>query len=102
MTEARITQYPATSSVDLIKYIDGEPRKEQCNYRAIIGMMNYLVNCTHPDLSFVVHQCAHSAMIQREPTIKQLNEFSDTSSVLKHSMQETSNLRKVFYSNQIK
>ena len=58
MTEARSTKSPACSSVVLTKDIDGEPRKEQWNYRAIIGMLNYLVNCTHPELSFAVHQCA--------------------------------------------
>ena len=29
------------------------------HYRSVIGMMNYLVGCTHPKLSFAVHQCAH-------------------------------------------
>ena len=24
----------------------------------MIGMLNYLVNCTYPDMSFAVHQCA--------------------------------------------
>ena len=58
MTEARSAKSPACSSVVLTKEIDGEPRKEQWNYRAIVGMLNYLVNCTHPELSFAVHQCA--------------------------------------------
>ena len=28
------------------------------NYRSVIGMLNYLVNSTHPELGFAVHQCA--------------------------------------------
>ena len=58
MAKARSTKSPACSSIVLTKDIEGEPRKEQWNYRAIIGMLNYLVNCTHPELAFTVHQCA--------------------------------------------
>ena len=58
MTEARSTSTPACSSIILTKDTEGEPRKETWNYRAIIGMLNYLVNCTHPELAFAVHQCA--------------------------------------------
>jgi hypothetical protein len=58
MAEARSASSPACSGVVLTKDIDGEPRKEHWNYRTIIGMLNYLVNCTHPELSFAVHQCA--------------------------------------------
>ena len=28
------------------------------HYRRIIGMLNYLERCTHPDISYAVHQCA--------------------------------------------
>ena len=57
MTEACSVQSPVTSSVVPTKDNDGKPRKEQRNYRAIIGMINYLTNCTNPELSFAVHQC---------------------------------------------
>ena len=58
MVEANSVKTPACSSVILSKDPDGEDRKESWNYRAIVGMLNYLVNCTHPELSFAVHQCA--------------------------------------------
>ena len=37
---------------------DGELRRESWNYGSVIRMLNYLVHCSHPDLSFAVHQCA--------------------------------------------
>ena len=58
MAEVRSAKTSACSSVVLTKDADGAPRKEQWNYRAIVGMLNYLVNCTHPELAFAVHQCA--------------------------------------------
>ena len=58
MAESNSVKTPACSSVTLTKDIEGENRKESWDYRAIVGMLNYLVNCTHPELSFAVHQCA--------------------------------------------
>ena len=73
MAEARSAKSPACSSIVLTKDIEGEPRKEQWNYRAIIGLLNYLVNCTHPELAFAVHQCArfcNDPKIVHEPAVK--------------------------------
>ena len=42
----------------LTKDIEGEIRKEYWNYRSVIRMLNFLVNCTHPEMAFAVHQCA--------------------------------------------
>ena len=58
MVDARSFKTPAYYNVVLTKNVEGESRKEQWNYRSVIGMLNYLVNCTHPEISFAVHQCA--------------------------------------------
>ena len=58
MKEARSAKSPAISGAVLSKDEDGESRLEHWNYRSVIGMLNYLVNCSHPELSFAVHQCA--------------------------------------------
>ena len=58
MKDARSATTPASAGVTLTKDEIGEPRKEHWNYRSVIGMLNYLVNCTHPEMSFAVHQCA--------------------------------------------
>ena len=58
MKEARSAKSPAVSGAVLSKDEDGELRQEHWNYRSVIGMLNYLVNCSHPELSFAVHQCA--------------------------------------------
>ena len=58
MVDARSAKSPACSSVVLTKDVDGAARKEHWNYRSVIGMLNYLVNCTHPEMSYAVHQCA--------------------------------------------
>jgi hypothetical protein len=36
----------------------GHPRKDQWNYRSVIGKLNFLVQHTRPDITFAVHQCA--------------------------------------------
>ena len=54
MKKANPVKYPAI----LTKETNGEERKEHWNYRSVIGMLNFLTNSTHPELSFAVHQCA--------------------------------------------
>jgi hypothetical protein len=58
MKEARGANTPASAGTILNKDIDGELRKEHWEYRSIIGMLNYLVSCTHPEMAYAVHQCA--------------------------------------------
>ena len=58
MKKANPIKYPALPSVILTKDTDGAERKEHWNYRSLIGMLNFLTNSTHPELSFAVHQCA--------------------------------------------
>ena len=57
MADTRVFKIPACSSIIITKDVAGESRKEQWNYRSFIGMLNYVINCTHPEMSFVVHQC---------------------------------------------
>eukprot|EP00957_Ditylum_brightwellii_P198511 15129308-Ditylum_brightwellii.AAC.1 len=42
---------PADSTPVLTIDSNGEKRRENWNYKSIIGMMNFLVNSTHPELS---------------------------------------------------
>ena len=58
MKDAKIAKSPAVTTDILTKDVNGTPRKETWNYRSLIGMLNYLVNCTQPDLAYAVHQCA--------------------------------------------
>ena len=58
MNSAKSSKSPAASTIILTKDKDGIARKENWNYRSIIGMLNYLVNTTQPDLTYAVHQCA--------------------------------------------
>ena len=58
MKDARSAKSPAVSGALLTKDEDGEKRIESWNYLPVIGMLNYLVNSSHPELAFAVHQCA--------------------------------------------
>ena len=58
MREAKSAKTPAAAGQILTKDDDGEERQEHWNYRSVVGMLNYLVMCSHPELSFAVHQCA--------------------------------------------
>ena len=58
MTKANPSKIPALPSVILTKDETGPSRKEKWHYRSLIGMLNFLVNSTHPKLAYAVHQCA--------------------------------------------
>ena len=58
MKDAQSSKTPASPGTVLTKDTEIEPRKEAWNYEFIVGMLNFLVNCTHSELSFAVHQCA--------------------------------------------
>ena len=45
-------------TIVMTKDLNGKERQETWNYQSLIGMMNYLVNTTHPELAYSVHQCA--------------------------------------------
>ena len=57
MTETRCACTLVVVREVLNKDIGVEPRKEHWNYRSVIGIPNYLVNCAHPEMVFTVHQC---------------------------------------------
>ena len=79
MKDARSSKTPASPGITLPKDIRGEPRKETWHYRSVIGMLNFLVTCSHPELSFSVHQCVlDSAMPPLTHTNKPSNESFDT------------------------
>ena len=58
MSNSRSAKTPAATGTILTKDNDGEERQETWNYRSVVGMLNYLVSCTQPDLAYSVHQCA--------------------------------------------
>ena len=58
MVDCRSAKTPAPTGTVLTKDEQGEERKEDWNYRSVVGMLNYLVSCTQPDLAYAVHQCA--------------------------------------------
>ncbi len=49
---------PVTKSL-LHKDTDGEIRRASWKYCSVIGMMNYLLQSTRPDIAMAIHQCTH-------------------------------------------
>ena len=75
MKDALSSKTPASPGIILTKDIGGEPRKESWNYRSVVGMMNFLVTCSHPELAFAVHQVArfsNNPTHQHEQAIKRI------------------------------
>jgi hypothetical protein len=54
----KIHDTPADATSILQSDSKGPERKQTWNYRAIIGLLNYLQGMTRPDISYAVHQCA--------------------------------------------
>lgn len=75
MLSARSSKTPATIGTTLTKDENGEPRKESWHYRSTIGMLNYLVNCTPPEMAYAVYQCArfcHAPKQSHEQAVKRI------------------------------
>ena len=75
MKDANPSKTPASSTIILTKDLEGEGKKEQWNYRSVIGMLNYLVNCTQPDLAYAVYQCtrfSNDPKRSREQAVKRI------------------------------
>ena len=56
----------------------GAPRKENWHYRSLIGMLNFLVNSTHPELAYAVHQCARfceNPKLSHERAVKKIVQY---------------------------
>jgi histone deacetylase 1/2 len=54
---------------------NGSPRKETWNYRAVIGVLNYLQAMSRPDVAYTVHQCARFCQdpkLSHERAVKRL------------------------------
>ena len=58
MDKANPKPIPMSPTIVMTNHLNGKERQETWNYRSLIGMMNYLVNTTHPELSYSVHQWA--------------------------------------------
>ena len=58
MKDARSATTSVAAGSILTKDLDGEKIKEHWRYRSLIMILNYLVNCTHLEISCAVHQCA--------------------------------------------
>ena len=58
MKDAMSVTTPAAAGKILTKDLEGEKRNDHWSYRSGIGMLDYLIDCTHPGILFAVHQCA--------------------------------------------
>ena len=58
ITTANTQPTPAAFRENLHKDKNDTPRKQNWNYRSIVGMINYLTAMTLPYILFSVHQCA--------------------------------------------
>ena len=63
MKKANPVNYPALASVVWTKDKKVESRKEKWKYRSVVGMLNFLTNSSHPELTFAVHQCTRFLII---------------------------------------
>ena len=51
-------KHPPADKLPLGKDLEGDPCREQWEYRSVVGMMLYLAGNTRPDIAYAVHQCA--------------------------------------------
>ena len=75
MQTSNVKATPAEYKQILHKDLDGPARKQNWNYRSVVGMLNYLVSCTRPDLLYSVHQCARfsvNPMLSHEQAVKRI------------------------------
>ena len=75
MSKANPTKIPAIPSIILTKNKAEPPRKEKWHYRSVIGMLNFLVNSTHPELAYAVQQCARfcdEPKVSHEKAVKKI------------------------------
>jgi len=56
--EDNSAQHRTPATTILHADLSGPDRDHTWNYRALIGMLNYLASSSHPDTAFVIHQCA--------------------------------------------
>ena len=78
MNKAHPVTYPALPSVILTKDEVGPERRESWNYCSVIGMLNFLVNSSHPELTYAVHQCArfcNDPKLSHERAVKRIIQY---------------------------
>ena len=56
MIDTMSATIPAAAETILTKHTEGEKRKKHWKYRLIISILNYLVNCTNPEILLSLHQ----------------------------------------------
>ena len=56
--DVKIRDTPALSTMVLSEFPESENHDQHFHYRSVIGKLNYLEKCTHPDIAYAVHQCA--------------------------------------------
>ena len=73
--EKQVCSKPTPSTGILHKDEDDQGRKDQWNYRSVVGMLNYLVNATRPDIMMAVHQCTRfceDPKLSKEKAVKRV------------------------------
>ena len=58
LDEGNVKLHDTPANQILVKNPDEADRKQEWNYRSVIGMMMFLASSTRPDILFSVHQCA--------------------------------------------
>lgn len=74
LVDCNACQTPALTT-NLGLDLDGDPYFEDWEYASIVGMLMYLANNPHPDITFAVHQCArftHSTKQSHENAVKKI------------------------------
>jgi len=56
--ESNSAQHDTPATAILHDDPTGSEREHNWNYRAVIGMLNYLASSTQPDITFAIHKCA--------------------------------------------
>ena len=77
-------------NVKLHKDVNGIPRKDNFHYRSLVGQLNYLMQSTHPEIQYTVHQCArfsddpkHSNEVAAKRIVRYLKVTPDEGIILK-------------------
>ena len=74
-TKVKTHDTPAETRPILHRDPKGPPRKENWNYRAAIGTLNYLQAMSRPEIAYAVHQCArfcNDPKLSHEKAVKRI------------------------------
>ena len=88
--DANVKHTPAEFKKVIHKDENGPERKQNWNYRSLIGMLNYLASSSRPDISYAVHQaarfCADPKLIHEQAVkriVRYLKGTSDKGIIMK-------------------